>query len=332
MALSLLALTAIPALPSSAETIAAKNLRQNLFASCFPSDSEGWMVGDLGRIFHTVDGGQTWVRQDAGTKRPFVGISCPDKDHIYAAGQTGEIAKSSDGGNSWTMLKSNTDRMLLDVAFSGDQRGMAVGDFGTIVRTDDGGQTWTKIKLPTDIKLPPDVAEVVEPGDILLYAVTWVDPEHVWVAGEFGTILASSDGGLNWQQQTAPVQTTLFGIFFADQQRGWAVGLESTLLATTDGGMTWAKQNIETPPGFFLALYDVQVRGNYGWAIGNSGFLLNSMDAGRTWQLVTVPVQMRGTWFRSISLLPTGHGYIVGETGMVLVIDQNKFKPLKELL
>ena len=130
---------------------------------------------------------------------------------------------------------------------------MAVGDFGTMVRTEDGGTTWTKVALPTDIKLPEDVAEVVEPGDVVLYDVDLRRPRPRLGVGEFGVILASADGGSTWHPQTSPVETTLFGVYFADPQRGWAVGIEATLLHTTDGGTTWRKEDDRhaegIPPG-----------------------------------------------------------------------------------
>jgi photosystem II stability/assembly factor-like uncharacterized protein len=313
-----------------AEQLPAAEVRQNLFASCFVSDSEGWTVGDLGRIFHTVDGAKTWQVQDAGTKRPFVSITCPDKTHLWASGQAGQIARSTDGGATWQMQNSGVKQQLLDIAFVDLKRGFAVGDFGTMLRTEDGGATWTKIPLPEDTKLPPDVADVVAPGDVVLYSASFGTPDQVWIAGEFGVILASADGGQTWHSQESPVENSLFGVYFADAQRGWAVGIESTLLVTTDGGISWRKQEVETPKGFSLALYDVEVRGEYGWAVGNSGYLLNSKDAGKTWHLVDVPVEMGSSWFRGVSLLPNGRGFVVGAKGLVLAADGSNFTPLKK--
>lgn len=314
----------------AADKLTAAVIRQNLFSTCFVSDKEGWAVGDLGRVFHTTDGAKTWDRHSFGGTHSFVALACPDSQHLWAVGQAGEIVYSSDGGKTWQPQKSGTTRQLLDVEFVNTQRGIAMGDFGTLLRTDDAGTTWTKIALPEDTKLPADVAEVVAPGDIVLYSGSFLDPDHAWIVGEFGTILASADGGATWHPQQSPVETTLFGVSFADQQRGWAVGLESTLLTTTDGGISWHKADIDTPKGFSLALYDVQVRGNYGWAVGNSGLLLNSKDAGATWQLVDVPVQMRGSWLRGISLLADGRGFVVGARGLVLAADRDSFTPLRE--
>lgn len=315
--------------PASVE---ANRLRQNLYSTCFVTQDEGWAVGDLGRIFHTTNGGLSWEIQNAGTKRPFVAITCLDGKRLWAAGQAGQVAATSDGGKTWQMLDSGTDRQLLDIDFGDENVGIAVGDYGRIIRTADGGKTWTTIAVPPDTKLPPDIAEVVEPGDILFYSVHFADPQHVWVVGEFGVILASSDGGQTFVPQASPVESTLFGVFFLDAQRGWATGMEATLLQTTDGGATWSKVQVDTPRGFALAIYDVAVDGdsNVGWAVGNNGFLLNSMDAGQSWQRVDVPVALGSTWLRGVTLVADGRGSAVGSNGMVISLDQKNFKPMKE--
>src|SRR5258705_13850355 len=100
-ALAVLAL-AVGAYGSPATPIDLTEVRQNLFAACFPSDREGWMVGELGRIIRTSDGGKTWVRQDAGTKRPFLAMSCLDAKTAWIAGKEGIVYATTDGGDTWT--------------------------------------------------------------------------------------------------------------------------------------------------------------------------------------------------------------------------------------
>jgi len=308
----------------------ADEMRQGLYATCFVDDKEGWAVADLARIFHTTDSAQTWTQQSAGTRKPFVAIACPDRNQLFIAGQLGQIANSTDAGATWTMQTSGTTRQILDIEFPTTQRGLATGDFGTIVRTDDGGKTWTTVPLPKDTKLPEDVAELVAPGDVVVYGVAFPDPEHAWAVGEFGVILSSTDGGQTFQPQTSPTENSLFDVHFADTQRGWAVGLEGTLISTTDGGITWKKEKVDTPAGFNLALYDVDVAGTYGWALGNSGLLYSSTDGGTTWRLMDMPPRLRSGWFRGISLKGDGRGFIVGARGLVMALDRDTFTPLKK--
>jgi len=70
------------------------------------------MVGELGRIFHTADGGETWERQDAGTKRPFLAIACLDAQSAWIAGKEGIVYGTSDGGATWSEAKTGSSRHL----------------------------------------------------------------------------------------------------------------------------------------------------------------------------------------------------------------------------
>lgn len=313
-------------------TVEADKLRQSLYSTCFVTEDEGWAVGDLGRIFHTTNGALTWHLQDSGTKRPFVSIACIDNQRLWAAGQVGQVSRTTDGGKTWTMLDSGTDVQLLDIHFADANTGIVIGDRGLIRRTTDGGVSWTTIPVPEDTQLPPDIAEIVPPGDVVLYAVHFADTQHVWVAGEFGVILKSNDGGQTFVSQSSGVESTLFGINFVDDQRGWAVGMEAVMLSTSDGGDTWTREQIDTPTGFALSIYDVNVdrSSNIGWAVGANGFMLSSADTGRTWQRAPVPVQLGSSWFRGVSVLPDGRGFAVGSNGMVVSLDRLNLKILKE--
>lgn len=328
----LLALVAAACFPAgsarAAETLSAHDIRQNLFATCFLNHHEGWVVGELGRALHTDDGGKTFTRGDTKTTRGLLAVACfPDRT-VIAVGQLGLAIRSRDGGNTWETLQTGTTRSLLGVAFASRDVGVAVGDYGTLIRTEDGGTTWQGVRLPEEVFLPDDVAEVVDPGDVLLYDIDFPAADRGWIVGEFGTIFTTFDAGRTWVSQRSPVQSTLFGVDFTDAQNGWTVGLESVMLRTTDGGATWKRERIPAPKGFFLALYDVAVRGSVGWAIGDRGLLLRSADGGTTWERITLPVRLAGNWFRGVSLTPAGAGAIVGNRGHILITEQTQFREL----
>lgn len=317
--------------PAVAEQLTPADIRQNLFSSCFFDDQEGWVVGELGRILHTRDGGRTFRRMAMDTRTAFLSVDCLAGGTVVTTGQHGGMLRSRDQGTTWQKLDTGTDRNLLSVDFADANLGLAVGDYGTIMRTADGGASWTRVPLPESLPLPEDIAEIIEPGDVLLYEVKFLSPQHAWIVGEFGVILASSDGGQTWTAQQSGVETTLFGLDFADAQRGWAVGIESVLLHTSDGGATWSQQEVAGDQGYSLALYDVEVRGRFGWAIGDSGFLLRSTDGGESWERVDLPIQLAASWLRGISMTPAAHGMIVGGEGLTLALDQDQFRELQRV-
>jgi photosystem II stability/assembly factor-like uncharacterized protein len=104
-----------------------------------------------------------------------------------------------------------------------------VGNDGTIITTSDAGASFT-----------PETSGTTQ----LLTSVAFRDASHGWVAGTYGTLLATADGGSTWASQTNPDPSLydLNGIAFSDTGHGWAVGKNGTILATVDGGAHWALQ------------------------------------------------------------------------------------------
>src|SRR5215472_8179961 len=110
MKLAIAALALACAASAGAARIDLAEVHQNLFATCFPNDREGWMVGELGRIFRTGDGGATWEQQDARTKRPFLAMSCLDANTAWIAGKEGIVYATKDGGTTWTQQNTGSQR------------------------------------------------------------------------------------------------------------------------------------------------------------------------------------------------------------------------------
>lgn len=309
-----------------AAPISLREVRQGLFGTCFATDRDGWMVGELGRIFHTTDGGETWDRQDAGTKRPFLAIACVDARTAWIAGKEGIVYGTTDGGATWTAANTGSARHIFSLQFGNRERGHGAGDFGTMIHTEDAGRTWTVQQVPPEVQLPESAVDTgVDPGDVNLYAISYGDADRVWVVGEFGTIMASEDGGRTFHQQHAPVESTLFGVHFTDPQHGWAVGIDTVILRTGDGGVTW---NAQHSPIAQRSFYDVFVQGNNGWIAGSSGTMLKSVDAGATWEIEPLPIQLAANWIRSVVLTPGGRGLAVGAEGLVFRLEGSTLRRL----
>ena len=311
---------------AGAASIDLGEVHQNLFATCFPSDQDGWMVGELGRIFRTRDGGTSWEQQDAHTKRPFLAMSCLDASTAWIAGKEGIVYATKDAGTTWTQQNTGSQRHVFALEFPTAQRGHGAGDFGTMIHTEDGGATWTTSRVAEDVKLPESALDTgVEPGDVNLYGLSFGDADHAWQVGEFGVVLASQDGGRTWHQQTTPVESTLFGVRFSDAQHGIAVGLDSVILRTENGGATWTPV---PPPIQGRSLFDVFVRGQQGWIVGDQGTVLRTADGGASWTVEPLPLQLAANWIRSVWLAPGGRGLAVGSEGLVFRVDGPTLKQL----
>src|SRR5881398_3865637 len=322
------ALAATTIASAAGAPVSLREVRQSLFGACFPTDRDGWMVGELGRIFHTSDGGTTWERQDAGTKRPFLAIACLDARTAWIAGKEGIVYGTTDGGASWIPATTGSTRHVFGLAFANPERGHGVGDYGTMIHTEDAGRHGTVSQVPPDVVLPESALDTgVDPGDVNLYAASYGDADHLRVAGEFGTIVASDDGGRTFHQQHAAVESTLFGVHFADARRGWAVGIDGVILRTEDGGTGWSAQR---SPIAQRAYYDVVVQGQQGWIVGDAGTVLASTDGGATWALEPLPIQLAANWIRALALGPGGRGLAVGAEGLVFRLEGATLRRLGE--
>jgi photosystem II stability/assembly factor-like uncharacterized protein len=74
---------------------------------------------------------------------------------------------------------------------------------------------------------------------------------HVWIAGEAGTMLHSTNGGSVFVTQEVPTTHDLYAIAFRDEQLGVAVGAHGAAVLTRDGGAYW--EDISTGTGSMLA-------------------------------------------------------------------------------
>jgi photosystem II stability/assembly factor-like uncharacterized protein len=310
-----------------AEELRADQIRHNLFAACMPTKRVGWVVGELGRILRTEDGGKTWTRQDAGVKKPLLAISCLDTESAWVGGKSGIMFRTNDGGATWQRLAPDTSKHVFDIAFVSRTHGVAVGDWGLMMYSDDGGVTWTLVGIPDDLVMSPLAEDIgLEPDDVILYALAFPDTIHGWTVGEFGTIMATADGGRTWRQQSSPVDTTLFGTYFEDSKKGWAVGIDAVILHTIDGGVTWRQT---TAPLGQRSFYDIAMSGGYGWIAGDAGTLLKTLDGGATWVLEPLPLELAVNWFRTVKLLPSGDGLAAGGDGLLFRIEKETARDLR---
>jgi photosystem II stability/assembly factor-like uncharacterized protein len=318
-------LVAVPAL------VRAAALRDNLFAVTATGGDVAWAVGNFGSIYVTENGGKTWQARSSNTKQPLFSVDFADERNGWIVGKSGLILRTIDGGKTWTPQQSpiHPAKHLFKITAIDAQNAWAVGDWGAVLQTRDGGTTWTDRSLGGLA-----VERVASPGrmmqtitdDVILYDVEFLDSRHGFIAGEFGTLLATADGGEHWRQISLPTEKTLFGVHFRSAEEGWVVGIDGIILRTRDGGQTWTTQNGLTETGaiedvsFVEAmanpgLYAVSVEGQRGVVVGDAGAFFVSDDGGGTWTRRALPQDYRLTWMRDAVVTPSGRAFLVGAAG-----------------
>ncbi|MGR3178867.1 MAG: WD40/YVTN/BNR-like repeat-containing protein [Candidatus Anammoxibacter sp.] len=146
-----------------------------------------------------------------------------------------------------------------------------------------------------------------------LRSIFFIDSNIAWTCGFNGTILKTTDGGVNWTAQTSGTTTGLFSIFFVDSNTGWVSGNEETILKTTDGGTNWTAQTV----GIFGVIQSIFfVDSNNGWAAGGSETILKTTDGGTNWTEQTLGVDPLALF--SIFFLDSNTGWTCGFRGIIL--------------
>ncbi len=286
---------------------------------------------------------------------------------IVAVGEGGLIAYSSDGGTSWTQARVPTSTTLTSVYFPTAAKGWAVGHDGVILRSCDGGETWTKQldgrvvnrlmfeqveemttekksrlknstgddreKLASELEdltyFIKDIQAAVEEGPSRPFLDVWFKNEREGiVAGAFGMILQTVDGGASWRPMIDRVDNHEGYHYYGIARAGSLfLACEGGLLFRSgDAGMSW--QRLELPQeGSFFGIVG-EMRGAYVVAFGLGGIAYRSADQGGSWEPVQAP---QSGSLSGACVLSDGSVVMVANAGTLLhSIDGGRtFFPLK---
>ena len=270
----------------------------SLYGVALVDSSTGWVVGGVGTILTTSNGGTDWTPQTSATLNDLYTVDFTDASHGWVVGAAGTILATSNGGTDWGTQTSNTGTDLMGVSFADATHGWVVGKAGIILATTDGGTTWT-----------PQTSNTLQD----LWGVAFADATHGWAVGTAGTIVATTNGGGTWSAQTSGVLSDLVCVSFADALHGCAASSSGVPVTTTDGGANWT-------PHFYIgvgALWGVACTdASQAWAVGDSGAIVTTGDGGADW---TPQFSPTGENLFAVAFLPDASlGCAVGANGTIL--------------
>lgn len=286
------------------------------------------IAGYGGKILETTDGGASFNKIETGTDLALYKLFARG-NQVWVTGQEGLILHSADGGKTWQKQDSGTKNYLFSIFFTDDNHGFAVGDKSTLAETTDGGKTWKarKVALPTE---SADTEMALAMEDPVFYDVRFTNEQTGWIAGEFGQLLKSTDGGQSWTPHQKTLMTpesgivdpmdlpTFFGEFMINDREGLAAGLDGRIARTRDGGATWRFEPMKLAFPIVDPLYQpyVTADGN-AWAVGAAGEVVH-LPLGQTeWTRADLGMQIY-TWLRSVDFADAQNGWLVGGYGYIL--------------
>nr|HPQ41337.1 hypothetical protein [bacterium] len=260
----------------------------------FPGDPNHLMAASSGGVFHSYNGGESWVPHSAGLTdvMPMSHIRFhPTNPEIIL--MTGSepfdgmcpVFRSEDGGETWTDLGFNGQWNDIWIHRTQPDRYLLGGEGGLALSNDAGG-SWTVLNSDHYF-----FEFIDDPGD----------PDRIYAAIDSEGVAVSTDGGLTWEFRGAVKtpdidsrpNTRGIALIPGDPVtliacRRWRTSeLEGEITRSVDGGYTWETMFDQGANRVRVAPSNPRVL----WACGGNNhfddwretWIYRSTDAGQTW-------------------------------------------------
>lgn len=181
-----------------------------------------------------------------------------------------------------------------------------------MLRSTDEGLTWEQEPAPEDT-------------DWHLNAIaSSQDQRHWMIVGEAGTVIRSSNRGMNWEVLPEFYEGSLYGISHLHGGRWVAYGMRGNLFVTQDHGRHWERIQLDAPISLHAHLRlnaDTLVIG------GQGGILLATSDRGNTFELLHSGGSATLT---DIYLDPAGEWWLTTSRGLLHRVDATPLAQLSD--
>jgi photosystem II stability/assembly factor-like uncharacterized protein len=217
-------------------------------------------TGELSKLWYSDDLGKTWNSMDLGLECTPADVECPTPSTVWVRTSAlvqdwrGQLVRSTDGGGSWSLVDGPNKSIQLSTMTcqpgSADKAwaaGVFNGSYRQIYTTTNAGNSWSV--WPS----PDSGADITAVNDIACAP----DGQSLWAVGAGGVIFNSTDGGVNWEQQTSVINDDLEHVACLNGQVAWVFSHEYGVEWTQDGGATWSMMACTWPAGKYAGLADL---------------------------------------------------------------------------
>jgi photosystem II stability/assembly factor-like uncharacterized protein len=197
----------------------------------FVSPREGWAIGQMGVILHTLDGGEDWTLQFDGVRANQALVAAAAAD-LSAGGAT--ALNTANVQSAQLFAGGGPSVPLLALLPLSPREVIVAGAYGMAFTTADSGGTWQ-----------PMFDRIPNPNGLHLYSIVQ-DGDALFFAGEQG-ILLRRGADRRFTTLTTPFQGTFFGALVTPAKALLLFGLQGTVLRSADEGQTW--HEVQTADG-----------------------------------------------------------------------------------
>ncbi|MEJ2680021.1 MAG: YCF48-related protein [Gammaproteobacteria bacterium] len=237
----------------------------NITKLYFVDAMQGWALGHMGVVLHTMDGGDTWSKQLDGIELAKLAVEAvrdTEDDRIRK--------------KAINLLKDGPDKPFFDITMDAQGRGFVVGAFNLIFRTEDGGKQWHYWS-----------PQLENPLDLHLYSIAQVGKRYL-IVGEQGLIMRSTLKGDRFEAVSSPYGGSWFGFLISRQGTLLLYGLRGNAYVSSDQGDTWHAVSVSSDVSFSSA---TELEDGRIILVNQAGELFVSHDQGQHFS--TIPRGLR---------------------------------------
>jgi len=209
-----------------------------LFGVHFKNSNLGWICGDSGLLYKTINGGTNWSVKSTPTSQRLYDIFFINDSSGWAVGRSGAIIHTIDYGETWTSQSTPTSSRLYGIHFIDDNNGFAVGWDGVVLHTSNRGTNWTLLSVPSSARF---------------YDIDFIDQNTGMITGMDGACLTTTNGGSTWQAAGNILQKDIYGFDLINANDTWAGG-SGIVASSSDFGTNWTAIMDSIPSGSLINL------------------------------------------------------------------------------
>jgi len=276
------------ALPNSPVPDATSQRFEDIY---FTNANTGYIAQYTGKIYKTINGGNSWTLNNTSNDFPFANYRClgffDSQNGILGTLRfNSPLFRTTNGGTNWiqTGIPEPRPYGICGISIVNSDVGFAVGRYSApahFIKTTNKGATWTSMQMDTSL-----VKTLVD-------CHFWTPDSGIVVGGYSTTsyqngnavVLITNDGGLTWQRVYRSQRTGewCWKISFISRTTGY-VSIErhsglAYVLKTSDGGNTWEEKVFRD--------YDEEgigfINENTGWVGGWTGPTYKTTNGGDNW-------------------------------------------------
>jgi photosystem II stability/assembly factor-like uncharacterized protein len=134
---------------------------------------------------------------------------------------------------------------------------------------------------------------IPSPTNHFLRSVHFTDSLYGWSVGDSGTIIHTTNSGMDWSFQDSKTENKIVDVFFLNRNLGWALSWNITsvpfgtvILKTTDGGENWNGEPYRDENLFMQTI--LYLDSLNGWMGGKPHAFVRTSNGGINWEQVEI--------------------------------------------